>query len=67
MAKNSLKMSLETDFMLPSCLEASRITTMPSSAYYVADFVSAEEEETILSKVRCFQSVPETTLSVKQC
>lgn len=40
---------------------------MPSSAYYVADFVSAEEEQTILCKVRCFQSVPETTLSVKQC
>lgn len=36
---------------LPSSLEASRITALPPSAYYIADFISEEEEQQILEKV----------------
>jgi alkylated DNA repair protein alkB family protein 6 len=36
---------------LPPSLEASRITTLPPAAYYIADFITEEEEEAILHKV----------------
>jgi len=36
---------------LPTCLENVKIKSMPNSAYYVADFISQEEEEIILNKV----------------
>ncbi|KAJ4411635.1 hypothetical protein N0V85_003820 [Neurospora sp. IMI 360204] len=36
---------------LPPSLEANRITALPPSAYYIADFISEEEEQQILEKV----------------
>ena len=36
---------------LPPSLEGKRINALPPAAYYVADFISEEEEETILHKV----------------
>lgn len=40
-----------SQFNLPPSLEASRITGLPPSAYYIADFISEEEEQKILEKV----------------
>ena len=36
---------------LPPSLEAKRIHALPLAAYYIADFISEEEEEAILHKV----------------
>ncbi|KAK4242572.1 alpha-ketoglutarate-dependent dioxygenase alkB 6 [Achaetomium macrosporum] len=36
---------------LPPSLEACRITALPPAAYYIADFITEEEEEAILHKV----------------
>ncbi|KAH6850183.1 hypothetical protein B0I37DRAFT_352698 [Chaetomium sp. MPI-CAGE-AT-0009] len=36
---------------LPASLEACRINSLPPAAYYIADFISEEEEEAILHKV----------------
>jgi hypothetical protein len=36
---------------LPTCLEGVKVNSMPSSAYYIADFISQSEEEAILQKV----------------
>lgn len=36
---------------LPQSLEATRITALPPAAYYIADFITEEEEEVILQKV----------------
>ncbi|KAK3322371.1 hypothetical protein B0H66DRAFT_200988 [Apodospora peruviana] len=36
---------------LPGSLEECRIPTLPSAAYYIADFISEEEEKLILEKV----------------
>jgi alkylated DNA repair protein alkB family protein 6 len=35
----------------PKFLEQSRITSLPSSAYYIPNFISEEEEAHILGKV----------------
>ncbi|KAK4157902.1 alpha-ketoglutarate-dependent dioxygenase alkB 6 [Chaetomidium leptoderma] len=40
-----------TQINLPQSLEASRIHVLPRAAYYIADFISEEEEEAILHKV----------------
>lgn len=36
---------------LPRRLEDARVTTLPSSAFYIPDFITEEEEQHILSKV----------------
>jgi alkylated DNA repair protein alkB family protein 6 len=36
---------------LPATLEASRINALPPVAYYIADFISEDEEQAILHKV----------------
>lgn len=36
---------------LPDSLEDVRIKTLPASAFYIADFVTSEEEQVLLSKV----------------
>jgi alkylated DNA repair protein alkB family protein 6 len=36
---------------LPPSLEACRIRALPPAAYYIADFISEEEEQAILHKV----------------
>ncbi|KAK4044020.1 alpha-ketoglutarate-dependent dioxygenase alkB 6 [Parachaetomium inaequale] len=36
---------------LPASLEASKIHALPAAAYYIADFISEEEEQAILHKV----------------
>jgi alkylated DNA repair protein alkB family protein 6 len=40
------------DAWLPSSLEAARIASLPSTAYYLPNFISEEEERLILDKVR---------------
>src|SRR4051812_14576141 len=37
---------------LPASLDANRIHALPAAAYYIADFISEEEEKAILQKVR---------------
>lgn len=37
----------------PASLEHARISSLPAAAYYIADFISEEEEKLILEKVRC--------------
>lgn len=37
---------------LPACLEDVKIDCLPASAYYIADFITPEEEAALLSKVR---------------
>lgn len=39
-------------FSLPSDLEQARIKGLPSTAYYIPNFISSEEEQLILDKVR---------------
>jgi len=36
---------------LPACLEDVKIDCLPASAYYVADFITPDEEEALLAKV----------------
>lgn len=44
---------------LPEYLAKGRISSLPESAYYIPNFITSEEEETLLAKV--FQ------LQTKQC
>jgi len=37
---------------LPASLEDVRIKTLPSSAFYIADFITEEEEQTLLNKIQ---------------
>ena len=37
--------------VLPVDLETVRIQSLPAEAYYIADFITVEEEEAILAKV----------------
>lgn len=37
---------------LPDALDTARITRLPSTAYYIPNFISEEEEKIILDKVR---------------
>lgn len=37
---------------LPVSLEAARIDSLPATAYYISNFISVEEEQLILDKVR---------------
>lgn len=37
---------------LPASLEEFRISKLPSTAYYIPNFISEEEEQQILDKVR---------------
>lgn len=39
------------DVLLPSSLEQAEVQKLPSSAFYIPDFLSAEEERVILDKV----------------
>lgn len=39
---------------LPSSLEHARITSLPQTAYYIPNFITEEEEQMILDKVRAF-------------
>ncbi|KAL2181661.1 uncharacterized protein P884DRAFT_274143 [Thermothelomyces heterothallicus CBS 202.75] len=43
--------SSDASFHLPASLEACRIGSLPPAAYYIADFISEQEAETILRKV----------------
>ncbi|KAG9239236.1 hypothetical protein BJ875DRAFT_220575 [Amylocarpus encephaloides] len=36
---------------LPSCLEESRIGSLPADAFYIKDFISPEEEQALLEKI----------------
>jgi alkylated DNA repair protein alkB family protein 6 len=38
--------------LLPSSLEHARITSLPQTAYYIPNFITEEEEQMILDKVR---------------
>lgn len=37
---------------LPTSLEHARVTSLPSTSYYIPNFISEEEERIILDKVR---------------
>lgn len=37
--------------VLPGSLDAARVQALPATAYYIADFLSEEEERCILEKV----------------
>jgi alkylated DNA repair protein alkB family protein 6 len=37
--------------VMPASLEDVRIKRLPSRAYYIADFISEEEEQVLLNKV----------------
>lgn len=39
------------DFDLPPSFETARIESLPSTAYYIPNFLSEEEERVILAKV----------------
>ena len=45
--------------MAVSSLEEARVQSLPSSAYYIADFITEEEEQILLSKVS-----PQTLLRI---
>lgn len=42
----------QASVVLPPNLDAAKINTLPASAYYIPNFISAEEEQLILDKVR---------------
>lgn len=39
--------------VLPESLDQARIGSLPPAAYYIADFITEEEERHILEKVGC--------------
>lgn len=41
-----------TGVALPFDLDAAKVDGLPGSAYYISDFISIEEEQLILEKVR---------------
>jgi hypothetical protein len=43
--------------MMPAYLEDVRIKQLPSTAYYVSDFITIEEEQTLLKKVGFVQDL----------
>ncbi|KAI1460745.1 hypothetical protein F4805DRAFT_478515 [Annulohypoxylon moriforme] len=43
--------STSTNLTLPESLEQVRITNLPSAAYYISDFITQDEEATILEKI----------------
>jgi hypothetical protein len=43
--------------LLPSSLEDARVTALPPSCFYIPGFISEEEEELILSKVRLMAKI----------
>lgn len=48
-------------------LEEARISSLPQVAYYVADFITPEEEETLLRKVGTASSFYNTAFSEIFC
>ena len=42
----------EDDINLPETLEEARVGSVPSSIFYIPNFISASEEEVLLNKVR---------------
>jgi alkylated DNA repair protein alkB homolog 6 len=52
--------------LLPSALEEVKITSMPDSAFYIANFISEEEEQVLLGKVRPWiaSSTPEPPTNI---
>jgi alkylated DNA repair protein alkB family protein 6 len=49
---------------LPPSLEARRITRLPPAAYYIADFLSDDEEQAILHKVPSLELRPRLFISI---
>jgi alkylated DNA repair protein alkB family protein 6 len=47
-----------TGLSLPQFLDLARISSLPDSAYYIADFLSEDEERLILDKVRRSKPLP---------
>jgi alkylated DNA repair protein alkB family protein 6 len=45
---------METSIKIPACLEDVRIENLPADAFYVADFITPDEEQVILEKVYHF-------------
>ncbi|KAL1854350.1 hypothetical protein Daus18300_011536 [Diaporthe australafricana] len=45
------RVALPTGVSLPSSLDQARIPRLPAAAYYIADFISEEEERLILDKI----------------
>jgi hypothetical protein len=41
---------------LPASLEDVRIRSLPSGAFYIADFITEEEEAILLNKVSCLHA-----------
>lgn len=54
MANDSTDNPLD-DLVLPDSLDQVRISGLPSAAYYISDFITEEEEQSILEKI---QSAP---------
>ena len=55
------RVAAPTGVSLPSSLAQARIPRLPSAAYYIADFISEEEERLILDKVcsvTCLRASP---------
>lgn len=47
-------------------LLGARITSLPDDAFYIADFISEEEEESLLQKVSSFHLIRESRTN-KRC
>lgn len=43
--------SSQPDTCLPSSLASYKINSLPATAYYIPDFITEDEERTILDKV----------------
>jgi hypothetical protein len=50
-SRQNSSVAMEQLTRLPASLEHVRIKTLPSSAYYIADFISEEEELKLIQKV----------------
>ncbi|KAL2271650.1 hypothetical protein VTJ83DRAFT_1021 [Remersonia thermophila] len=57
--------SLPSQIKLPSSLEAVRIASLPRAAYYIADFITEEEEEAILHKTWPSDLVKDTLVDAR--